>query len=363
MLRVTHEPYKETGQDHIVTSITKDAVLGHRSHRDVIDRLRRTIDNVLGPLLDGPSRPYALLDFPDYGNVGDSAIWLGEITWLQAKFGMRPSYVCRLDADWNKLRSSAGDGPILLNGGGNFGDIWPHQQRFREAVLERFPGRRVIQLPQSIHYSDPVQVGRTARAISRHGAFTLLVRDVESYELARKSFDCEVRLCPDMAFVLGAARRPVPATNDVLMLLRSDKERADLNPDHGELPAGWIVDDWLVDEPNTNLNAKLDWAKQCLFEPALIGGAARQAFYFERLARRRVARGLRLLSTARVIVSDRLHVHILSTLLGIPHVTLDNVYGKIGRFSTAFDTGWAGVRRSKDLGEAKKIAVQLLATG
>ncbi|WP_404905491.1 hypothetical protein, partial [Propionibacterium freudenreichii] len=26
----------------------------------------------------GPGEDYALVDFPDHGNVGDSAIWLGE---------------------------------------------------------------------------------------------------------------------------------------------------------------------------------------------------------------------------------------------------------------------------------------------
>ncbi|WP_276524270.1 polysaccharide pyruvyl transferase family protein, partial [Enterobacter hormaechei] len=47
-------------------------------------------------------------------------------------------------------------------------------------------------------------------------------------------------------------------------------------------------------------------------------------------ARRRVERGLRLLSRGERIVTDRLHGHILSLLLGIPHVVLDNDYGKLG---------------------------------
>ena len=30
-----------------------------------------------------PGEPYALVDFPDHPNVGDSAIWLGEIALLR----------------------------------------------------------------------------------------------------------------------------------------------------------------------------------------------------------------------------------------------------------------------------------------
>jgi pyruvyl transferase EpsO len=37
-----------------------------------------------------------------------------------------------------------------------------------------------------------------------------------------------------------------------------------------------------------------------------------------------------------VVVTDRLHVHILSLLQGKAHAVLDNSYGKIARFMAAF---------------------------
>ncbi len=89
-------------------------------------------------------------------------------------------------------------------GGGNFGDIWGAHQDFRERVLERFSERQVIQFAQSIHYKSKERVEQSARAIGRHKNFVLLVRDEESKEFAQKHFDCQVRLCPDMAFCIGA---------------------------------------------------------------------------------------------------------------------------------------------------------------
>jgi pyruvyl transferase EpsO len=55
-------------------------------------------------------------------------------------------------------------------------------------------------------------------------------------------------------------------------------------------------------------------------------------------ARRRVRAGCHLLASGRVVVADRLHAHILCLLLGIPHVVLDNNYGKLRRFCETWDT-------------------------
>ena len=46
----------------------------------------------------------------------------------------------------------------------------------------------------------------------------------------------------------------------------------------------------------------------------------------------RFHRGLEILGRGRGVVTDRLHGHILSSLMGIPHVALDNSYGKLSAF-------------------------------
>ena len=49
---------------------------------------------------------------------------------------------------------------------------------------------------------------------------------------------------------------------------------------------------------------------------------------YDTLAAQRVERGCRILARGRVVVADRLHGHILSLLMGLPNVVLDNSYGK-----------------------------------
>ena len=123
-------------------------------------------------------QPFALVDFPDHANVGDSAIWLGATTFFRRQHGVAPRYVASIPAfSPAALRRAHPEGPILIHGGGNFGDLWPRHQAFREHLLETFPDRLVVQLPQSVHYGDARLADRTARVIARHGNVRLLVRD------------------------------------------------------------------------------------------------------------------------------------------------------------------------------------------
>ncbi|MBB3879252.1 polysaccharide pyruvyl transferase family protein [Sphingomonas pseudosanguinis] len=275
-----------------------------------------------------PGTPYALVDFPDHPNVGDSAIWLGEIALLREVGAGDPAYVCRWDDfDEGAFRAVCPEGPILIHGGGNLGDIWPHHQHFREALLTRCPDRRIVQLPQSIRFRDPANRDRFAATVARHPNFHLCLRDDASLAEARAHFACPSELAPDSAFGLGALPRPVEPDCDVLMLLRSDAERA--ARDDGGLRAlrGAVALDWLEEEPVTATNPT------------------------ER-ARQRVARGLRLLSRGDRIVTDRLHGHILALLLGIRHIILDNDYGKVAAYHAAWTAGSPLVRQAATAEEA-----------
>ncbi|MDY0958558.1 polysaccharide pyruvyl transferase family protein [Sphingomonas sp. CFBP8993] len=259
-----------------------------------------------------PGEPYALLDFPDHANVGDSAIWLGEIALLRDVGAGNPAYVSRWDDfDEAAFRAACPTGPILIHGGGNLGDIWLHHQRFREDLLIRFHDRMIVQLPQSIHFRDPANLSRFARIAGAHPDFHLYVRDRSSLLLAGHHLGCPVTLAPDSAFGLGALARPTGPDHPLLLLLRTDTERTDRDDTPlVEIPKA-IAHDWLEEPPVTQRNP-----------------TAR--------AQTRVERGLRLLSRGERVVTDRLHGHILSLLLGIPHVVLDNDYGKVGAYLTAW---------------------------
>lgn len=300
----------------------------------VIAKLKDTIHDCLKDYLSN-DEPVAILDFPDIRNCGDSAIWLGEMAYLKDRYGKRPAYVSRIhDFSPEDLERIMQTGPIFIHGGGNFGDLWVGHQDFRERVLERFPKRQIIQFPQSVHYESQERVGKSARIIGRHRNFVLLVRDEESKQFAEKHFDCQVRLCPDMAFCIGPIQPPVATRFPVLAMLRTDREKAshyDLSA-YPDLP----VEDWITESRTSVRIAKALGAARALasLNPQRIKQAT-----FDAAARARFRRGIRQVSRGRAIVTDRLHVHICSLLLGRPHAVLDNTYGKVRRFMAAFSGG------------------------
>jgi pyruvyl transferase EpsO len=312
--------------------------------------LERLLARVAAELADLAAQPFALVDFPDHANVGDSAIWLGTTAFFRRHSRTEPRYVASIAAfSPAALRQAHPDGPILIHGGGNFGDLWPRHQAFRERLLETFPDRPIVQLPQSVHYGDSRVADRTARIISRHGKFRLLVRDQASLDFAAERFDCSVRLCPDLALCLGPQERPTPVV-DVLCLFRTDRERA---APHA-LPATRLrvqVTDWLGERRLPIRLRELGAAAARLRSGPRRMTALRVARY-DAAAAARVARGCRLLSTGRLVVTDRLHAHLLSLLLGIPHAALDNTYGKLGRFLDAWTGDAPGVYRVRTAEEA-----------
>lgn len=303
------------------------------SNLALIRRLQAGIHNCLRDHIP-VEEPVAILDFPDIRNCGDSAIWLGEMTYLERRHRKRPAYVSRMD-DFSakELQRVMPGGPIFIHGGGNFGDLWAAHQDFRERVLELFPDRPVIQFPQSIHYESAKRIDRSARAIGRHGNFTLLVRDEESKAFAEKHFDCAVHLCPDMAFAIGPVE-PVPAEFPVLAMLRADREKAG-DADVSAWP-GLPVEDWISESAGSVRASKAFGAASALLslKPAEVRLAKLDA-----AARNRFRRGIRQISRGSAIVTDRLHVHICSLLIGRPHAVLDNNYGKVRRFMAAFSGG------------------------
>src|SRR5690606_13777372 len=69
-------------------------------------------------------------------------------------------------------------------------------------------------------------------------------------------------------------------------------------------------------------------------------------------ARNRFGRGIAQIARGAALVTDRLHVHICSLLLGRPHAVLDNSYGKIRRFMDAFSGDTALCYRASSLADA-----------
>ncbi|MDR7423158.1 MAG: polysaccharide pyruvyl transferase family protein [Armatimonadota bacterium] len=294
--------------------------------RELIARMAATIMDALRPLVV-PGTPCAVLDFPSYANVGDSLIWLGQREALR-RLGARVVYMCDMDTyAAGYMRMRLGDGLILLTGGGNFGDLWAHHQRFRERVVADFPHHRIIQLPQTVYFMDERTAARTRAVLAGHRDFTMLVRDPGSLAYARDVLGVRAVLCPDVVFMLGPVRRPAPPREDVLVLARQD---AEVRSPLGRLAAhGVTVTDWATDDRTPIRQTHVALTRCVIHYPRALPAVGAMLWRtYDPLARQRMERGARLLARGRVVITDRLHGHLLCVLMGIPHVLLPNSYAK-----------------------------------
>lgn len=324
---------------------------------DTVMQLRETLASTVAPLLPR-GEPYALLGYPAYANVGDSAIWLGALALLRRHGCGAPAYACTPRTfDAEALRGRVPRGTILFTGGGNFGDLYPSHQRMRERVVEAFPEHRIVQLPQTIRFASDREREASRRLLGAHRDLTLLARDEESLKIAQCGLGLRASLCPDLAFALGPQPRPSPSTRDVLWLLRRDHEQLEGG---GQGPEAADAQDWPAEprEPLFRLQRRL--------RKAVARSPRRRAGQDELLqrtfapaARARLRRGLALLASARIVVTDRLHGHILATLLGIPHVVLDNSYGKNASFHRAWTSHVDGVRWAGDASDVPRLLAEL----
>ena len=137
-------------------------------------------------------------------------------------------------------------------------------------------------------------------------------------------------MCPDMTFALGNLTRPERSRQAIFWLSRTDGEASGYA--FPECQEGVDRTDWVEDTPPIHFLREKLLTLQLSYP-----GAIRRLWnffpdIFDGFARQRMRRGCRMLSRGRVVIADRLHGHILSLLMGIPHVLLDDNYGKLKSF-------------------------------
>ena len=293
-----------------------------------VNDLARTLRELVG------QRPVALFDWPNYPNAGDHFIWLGEKVLFKNRLGCEVLYECTLhQLDILRVTRLPPETVLVIHGGGNFGDLWDHHQRFREAIIAAFPDRRIIIMPQTVHFVSRERLEQSARGMRLHPDLHVMARDQDSLATLRSRMglsNCHLHI--DSAFALQPIISALLATftakpeRDVLYLLRRDIESARTAPpaDSSARYDWGRADDmarFAIDTPSPE---SIDPARD-IFDGELDSYSWRQLWA-----------AVRLFSEGRRIVTDRLHGHILAIMMRKEHDLHDNSYGK----NSAFYTTW-----------------------
>lgn len=256
------------------------------------------------------------LDAPDYGNIGDQAIAfaihvfceqnLSDRELVEFQEGSVLQYI-----KWIKSKIKKED-IIVLQGGGNFGDLYPKYEFVRRMIIRKFPENRIILFPQSAFYKSnrrgKHECDIAKKVYGNHKRIILFARDSYSYEIMRGLFpDTDVRLCPDIVFSLigivrGEERRGMG------ICLRNDKERIVI---HDKIKTQMQHIEGYYSHVE-KFDMICDW----------------NGYIDKDIRKKIVLEKLKEVSNFEVIITDRLHGMIFSYITFTPCISLDNSTGK-----------------------------------
>ena len=309
-------------QDLVATNMLVDKLSRQLStNEEVIDEAQRIHTNMFSTLI-GHYKYAMLFNFAAFENKGDPAITVGELILLQ-KLGIELVFHCETatckgrafeNAQHISKSYNSTDLVILMHGGGNILS-YKIEDVYRRPVLETFQEFEIILFPQSLWpHADHEHKKLYQKVYSSHPRLTFLYRDRDSYNMGKQLFPrARPLLMPDMAFQIGPVSRFLRPTHDIMWLQRADSESSKYSIPKNTRGYDLIVQDWL--------SWKTPKGSSKLEDPFLM-----------------TVNGMLFLQRGRVVVTDRLHGHILSTLCGIPHVVIDPVNHKI----TSYMKSWTG---------------------
>jgi pyruvyl transferase EpsO len=299
------------------------------SHASLMNELQAKHDLIVD-LIGGRSVNFA--DIPVHGNIGDLLIMQGTFRFME-----KNRIPCRLSAAYFNYSPSwlGKDEVLLLQGGGNLGDLYPGPQLFRERCVERSKDNRIIILPQTIHFSDEKNQRKCEKIFSKHPDLHICVRDISSYNQALR-MTSNVYLLPDMAHHLWPLHRTAPITGKHLGIFRVDGESAGTVNHVCDYKTDWPR---LVGRGRARLIRTGHQLSEAFHQTGLDRlTVAGQSEIWQRYSDTLVNEAVRLFSSYKKITTDRLHGHILACVMNIENTVLDNSYGK----NFGYFNAWTG---------------------
>lgn len=284
----------------------------------ILSKIKPAIEAVLHPNLMIPlnnkkgGAKIVLALAPDYLNYGDHAIALAELNFFRQHFPGMPVVELPLGfmPHWPvQCNTVIGENDIIvITGGGFLGDLWLEHHEMTEHFLQQYPNNTVIFAPNTVYWTDEnkERAQHFADLLNTHKHAYLCVREENSYNRMRE-FGYESILMPDFVFLWKRDAQQVATDGSIALCLRADRE-------------GIISAEQVREICNKNASGRpirsITMAVDHVEIPAWIRSAM-------------VARKFKEFASADLVITDRLHGMIFSTLSGTPCIALDNASHKV----------------------------------
>lgn len=300
------------------------------NNKTKIASLKKLIEVTLTPLINSD---YHLLDIPNHENIGDHLIAEGEIDFLKENLS---NYKCKQTSCLNSFKSQniIKSDILLLHGGGNFGDIYPHHQNFKLDIIKKYPQNKIIMLPQTVYYQDINKLKVDIISMNEHQDLHVCARDAKSKEILEKAgATFNIYLLPDMAFCITGIKFPESTlTKRALLMNRVDCENITLDNKLIDFLSskGYKIteSDW----PTFQTTSFLLRLKRKLKSVKRKFGIIEKEKSLQEKKDYYINMGVEFMSPYSIVATTRLHGMILAILMNKEIIMLDNSYGKLSSF-------------------------------
>lgn len=256
------------------------------------------------------SKKYVYLNVPRHSNIGDQAIYTATMVFLKKYFNSDNIFCfsgeeyCLLKNDIFKCINK--DDVIIVQGGGSIGSLWPNEHNIILNILKKFKLFKIVIFPQTIFFyeSDANVKQKFLYHLNHTKHLHCFVRDKKSFDFFKKhEVSCQYRLVPDIVFSLSSSIVE-EKKYDILLCFRHDCEKkSSLN----------------------NMKEKLIEYGYTIFETDMVS-----SIMIEDEDRQiKIDEKMKEFSSAKLVITDRLHAMIFSTILEVPCIAMDNVSKKV----------------------------------
>jgi exopolysaccharide biosynthesis protein PssK len=354
----TTDPKVVGSRDLWSSALVDEGAVFHRHARVLFESLREHLQQGDRVVLCG---------FEEHDNVGDSAIYLATLVLLNS-LGVAVDASVSWQQSRRMLRALLRrDTRVVFVGGGNFGDLYPVLHDRRLEAVKAAAGHLVIQLPVSARFRDSSTADRTADVLSTHGDVVLFARDHQSVDRVAEAGLSSMLVPDSVAMLTAAPAAPDEHSAPILWLARTDGESVGV-PTSGAPRIE--IRDW---EPATDEVARVHRFPARVPDAALrrLGIDSRRAMRLRAqvargahasFSRLRLERALEQVARHRVVITDRLHAHLISCAARRPNVVLDSLDGKVGAYFETWSKELGFATRAAGRPEAADLALALLET-
>lgn len=277
--------------------------------------LKYYVQAMIGSVKNFKKEKIILVGTPLHGNLGDQAITIAELKFLKDYFPN--SYHIEISSDfifrdtW-AYRPIVKNHTILIHGGGFIGTLWMNEEMMTRKVINTFKKNKIIIMPQTIYFENTYFGERikkeTKEVYSKHPRIYICTRESKSYEIAKKIFNNQVYLIPDMVTYLKY-KYNCKERNGIIFCMRNDKEKKITDKDKKLIRS--IVSKYYPNDEIINTDTVVDYS----IKPN------------ERI--NELDKKFTQFSSCKLIITDRLHGMVFAALTGTPCIALSNCNYKV----------------------------------